>query len=151
MDFAHRLVAAAVGCYQTVFVCAFLVVHVLVNNNSSFISSFYSGTKLNGAWDSGATWNREHTWPKSKSTGSQRDDIMMLRPTAVTENSSRGNKAYGESDGYFNPNTYVGSTGLDLRGDCARIALYCYVRWTENAGQMWGTDGEIESVELLLN
>ena len=122
-----------------------------VNNNSDYISSFYSGTKLNGAWDSGATWNREHTWPQSKSTGDQLNDIMMLRPTAKDENTARSNKAYGESDGYYHPNTEVGSTGLDLRGDCARIMLYCYVRWSENADNMWGTSGVIESVSVLLN
>ena len=122
-----------------------------VNNNSNYISSFYSGTKLNGTWDSGATWNREHTWPKSRSTGSQLNDIMMLRPTAVSENSTRGNTAYGESSGYYNPNSAAGNTGLDLRGDCARIMLYCYVRWSENSGNMWGTDGVMESVDVLLN
>ena len=122
-----------------------------VNNNSSYISSFYSGTRLNGAWDSGATWNREHTWPQSKSTGSQLNDIMMLRPTAVSENSARGNKAYGESSGYYHPNSEAGSTGLDLRGDCARVTLYCYVRWSENAESMWGADGVMESVDVLLS
>ena len=111
-----------------------------VNNNSSYISSFYSGTKLNGTWDSGSTWNREHTWPESKTEekSQQLSDIMMLRPTASTENSARGNKAYGESSGYYNPNSEAGSTGLDLRGDCARIMLYVYVRWSENASSMWG-------------
>ena len=36
MNFAHCLVATTIGCYQTVFVCTFLVVHVFVNNNTSF-------------------------------------------------------------------------------------------------------------------
>ena len=122
-----------------------------VNNNSSYISSFYSGTRISGTWDGGSTWNREHTWPQSKSSGSQLNDIMMLRPTATSENSSRSNKAYGVSDGFFDPNSYVGSTGLNLRGDCARIMLCCYVRWSENAGNMWGSDGVIESLDLLLD
>ena len=122
-----------------------------VNNNSSYISSFYSATQVNGEWDSGATWNREHTWPQSKSTGEQKNDIMMLRPTAVSENSSRGNKAYGESSACFDPNTYAGSLGLNLRGDCARIMLYCYVRWSENASSMWGEDGVMESLDMLLD
>ena len=46
-------------------------------SNSDYISSFYSGIRLNWVWDNGATWNREHTWPKSKSTGDQENDIMM--------------------------------------------------------------------------
>ena len=120
-------------------------------SDSEHISSFYSGIKLNGAWDSGATWNREHTWPKSKASGSQNGDIMMLRPTSVRENSSRGNTAYGESAGFYNPNCEAGNTGLDLRGDCARICLYCYVRWSENAGNMWGRDGVMESLDVLLD
>ena len=118
-------------------------------NNSNHISSFYSGRKLNGAWDN-ATWNREHTWPKSKSTGNQENDIMMLRPTAIQENSGRGNLAYGESAGFYNPNAEANGL-FDLRGDCARICLYCYVRWSENAPQMWGADGVMESLEVLLD
>ena len=120
-------------------------------SNSSYISSFYSGQKLKGAWDGGSTWNREHTWPKSKSTGNQENDIMMLRPTSVQENSTRGNMAYGESAGFYNPNSEAGNTGLDLRGDCARICLYCYVRWSENAGSMWGQSGVMESLDVLLS
>ena len=120
-------------------------------SNSDCISSFYSGIKLNGAWDGGSTWNREHTWPKSKSTGDQENDIMMLRPTSVSENSGRGNLAYGESAGFYNPNAEAGNTGFDLRGDCARICLYCYVRWSENAGSMWGAEGVMESLDVLLD
>ena len=119
-------------------------------SNSANISSFYSGRKLNGAWDSGATWNREHTWPKSKASGSQNNDIMMLRPTASQENSTRGNLAYGESTGFYNPNGEANGL-FDLRGDCARICLYCYVRWSENAGNMWGSSGVMESLDVLLN
>ena len=37
-----------------------------VNNNISYISSFYSATRFDGAWDNGETWNREHVWPNSK-------------------------------------------------------------------------------------
>ena len=120
-------------------------------SDADHISSFYSGIRLNGAWDSGATWNREHTWPKSKASGSQNGDIMMLRPTSVRENSGRGNLAYGESQGFYHPNREAGNTGLDLRGDCARICLYCYVRWSENAGNMWGAEGVMESLDVLLD
>ena len=118
-------------------------------SNSDYISSFYSGVRLKGAWDT-ASWNREHTWPKSKSTGSQENDIMMLRPTAISENSARGNLAYGESGGYYNPNAEAGGR-FDLRGDCARICLYCYVRWSENAENMWGAGGVMESLDVLLD
>ena len=114
-----------------------------LKNDYAHISSFYSGIQLNGAWDSAATWNREHTWPNSKGLGgSDEDDIMMLRPTSVKENSSRGNTAYGQSGSYYDP-------GVAVRGDCARIVLYTYVRWG-NTGKMWGTGGVMENMETLL-
>lgn len=114
-----------------------------VSNNSSKISSFYSGTTLNGNWGSSPSWNREHTWPNSKGLGgSDEDDIMMLRPTATSENSSRGNTAYGESSGYFDP-------GESTRGDVARIVLYVYVRWG-NTNYMWGKSGVMENMNVLL-
>ena len=112
------------------------------------ISSFYSGTSIGPAWDSGATWNREHTWPKSKAPdgSSEENDIMMLRPTAKDENGSRSNTAYGRSSGYFDPN--IGS--YNLHGDVARITLYVYTRWG-NTSYMWGTSGVMESKDVLLD
>ncbi len=118
-----------------------------VSNNYSNISSFYSGKTLTGAWDGGSTWNREHTWPNSKGLGgNDENDIMMLRPTWVQENSSRGNTAYGQSSGYYDPN----GEGQNLRGDCARICLYVYVRWG-NTSYMWGKSGVMESLTVLLD
>lgn len=114
-----------------------------VSNNYSQISSFYSGKTLSGTWDSGKTWNREHTWPNSKGLGgNDENDIMMLRPTSVKENSSRGNTAYGQSGSYYDP-------GESVRGDCARIVLYVYVRWG-NTSNMWGTSGVMENLNVLL-
>ncbi len=127
------------------------------------ISAFYSGEKIGPDWDGGKTWNREHTWPDSKGgSGTHENDIMMLRPEAGNVNSSRNNKAYGVSEGYFNPNT--GS--YNLHGDVARIMLYQYVRWggvTQTADNgtvtytnqalldsMWGESGVIESLDVLL-
>ncbi|MBQ3355881.1 MAG: endonuclease, partial [Oscillospiraceae bacterium] len=117
-----------------------------VNGNYNYISSFYSGMKLNGEWGTG--WNREHTWPNSKGNDNQDNDIMMLRPTSNEENSDRGNDAYGESSGYYDPNK-ESSGALNLRGDCARIVLYCYVRW-ENQSYMWGKSGVMEDLDVLL-
>ena len=127
-----------------------------VMNNSNDISSFYSGDVIQGGkWDGGATWNREHTWPNSKGdkAGNGENDIMMLRPTKKTENGSRGNKAYGEKSGYYDPN----DEGQVLRGDCARIILYQYVRWKctntgskYNPNGIFGTNGVIESLTVLL-
>lgn len=135
-----------------------------IQNNgveTSQISCIYTGILVGPEWDSGRTWNREHTWPQSKSGKKEYDhenDIMMLRPLEKEDNSSRGNKAYGESDGYYDPNH---SDIYDVRGDVARTILYQYVRWgdatftvdgTEHVltDYMWGSDGVFESVDVLL-
>ena len=113
------------------------------------ISSFYSGTLIGPAWGEG-NWNREHTWPDSKGLGgNDENDIMMLRPTSTSENSSRGNTAYGQSSGYYNPNSESGGK-YDLRGDVARIFLYVYVRWG-NTTYAWGKSGVMESVDVMLD
>ena len=119
--------------------------------SSGAISSFYSGKGIGPAWDSGSTWNREHTWPNSKgdASGQGENDIMMLRPTASSENSSRGNKAYGLSSGFYDPNGASGGK-YNLHGDVARILLFVYVRWG-NDERMWGSDGVIESLPILLD
>ena len=131
-------------------------------NGGGKISSFYSGAEIGPDWDGGSTWNREHTWPNSKGLeGSDEDDIMMLRPTASSENSSRGNTAYGRSSGYYDPNNASGGK-YNLHGDVARIFLYVYVRWgiTNGNGEAdsngkayttWGSQGVIESLDVLLD
>ena len=123
-------------------------------NGGGKISSFYSGKAIGPGWGEGESWNKEHTWPNSKGLGgSDEDDIMMIRPTATSENSSRGNDAYGESSGYYNPNSESGGK-YDLRGDVARIFLYVYVRWGNTNGNgsysTWGTRGVMESLDVLL-
>ncbi len=119
---------------------------------SNKISAFYSGKEVGPDWDSGKTWNREHTWPNSKGgSGQNENDIMMLRPETVSSNSSRGNTAYGKSSGYYFPNL---TSTYDVRGDVARIVLYVYVRWgteeQEVLNNMWGSSGVIESKAVLL-
>ena len=114
-------------------------------NGGGKISSFYSGKEIGPSWDGG--WNREHTWPNSKGEGDGENDIIMLRPTSTSENSGRGNKAYGQSSGYYNPNSESGGK-YDLRGDVARIMLYQHVRWSQS--KLWGTSGVMESLSVLL-
>ncbi len=118
--------------------------------NGNVISCFYTKKSIGPNWDSGDTWNREHTWPNSKgdASGNGENDIMMLRPTDSRTNSGRGNKAYGESSGYYDPDKSL-SNGSSVRGDCARIMLYVYTRWG-NTGKMWGKDGVIENLNVLL-
>ena len=116
-----------------------------MSNDPTYVSTLYRGLTVGGAWDSGVSYNQEHVWPQSKCIGSSSTDIgdiMHLRPANPSENSSRGNTAYGESSGYYDP-------GISVRGDCARTVLYMYVRWG-NTANMWGTDGVMESVDILL-
>lgn len=116
-------------------------------NGGGAISSFYSGTSVGPTWD--GSWNREHTWPNSKGLGGDdENDIMMLRPTSYSENTSRGNTAYGSGSSYYDPNEESGGA-YNLHGDVARIALYVYTRWG-NTSYMWGSSGVIESKEVLL-
>jgi len=118
-------------------------------NGGGKISSFYSGASIGPGWGEGGSWNREHTWPNSKGLGGQdENDIMMLRPTTTTENSSRGNEAFGESASYYDPNDESNGK-YNLHGDVARIVLYVYVRWG-NTSYMWGSSGVMESKEVLL-
>ena len=114
----------------------------------STISEFYGGKSLGNQWDSGATWNREHIWPKSKltttnvsnTTIADSSDIMMIRPATSATNSSHSNRAYGIGDGYFDPTPYgVGSFTYDVRGDIARTILYALVQW--------GNEGNLLSKE----
>ena len=129
------------------------------SSNTEKLTCIYCGNEYDAAWPRGGDpWNREHTWPKSKSLdGNDQDvdqvdeeDIMLLRPACMGENTSRSNKAYGSvtNDDYFYPNIEKGKN-YDVRGDLARTMLYVYVRY-ENASYMFGTGGVIESQELLL-
>ena len=118
-------------------------------NNSSNIIGYYDGSSFEGIWDSGATWNREHTWPQSKFKGSYSKgtsipigyDMQSVRPASTSVNSSRGNTAYGEGSSYYDPSeisisnsNYDSKNNGSYRGDCARVILYDYVVY----GQ-WGS------------
>ena len=122
-------------------------------NSGGKISSFYSGKSIGPSWD--GSWNREHTWPNSKgdNNGSGENDIFMLRPTSTSENSSRGNDAYGESGGnYYHPNAESGGQ-YDLRGDVVRIIMFVYVRWQNisgGTGVLYGESGVIQNREIML-
>ena len=92
------------------------------------ILSFYSHTSMDGTWDGGTTYNREHVWPLASSGGLfQRGnddsggggDLHHIRPAAVSENSDRGNQKFGS----FIPPDHA-------KGDCARICMYLYAHYS---------------------
>ena len=112
-------------------------------SNTDYVSTIYRGLYVSSVWNS-AIYNQEHVWPNSKCIGENSTDIgdiMHLRPSNPSENSSRGNLAYGEGTGYYDP-------GMSVRGDVARTVLYMYTRWGNT--NLWGTDGVFESQEILL-
>ena len=118
-----------------------------VGGSSSKIYDFYSSASMSGAWDSGTTWNREHVWCQSLgsfTTSNCGSDMHHLRATDPRLNSTRNNLPFGEVSGsYKTATSNSGKTGgyytssyfepLDaVKGDVARILLYCYVRWGES-------------------
>ena len=112
-------------------------------NNSQNMIYLYTrdSVKKNAA----SSWNREHVWCQSLSNGNWGQteggtDILHLRPTYNSVNSSRGNTPYGDSE-HKTKKTYngmdFGHTGngffepLDcVKGDVARIVMYLWVTYT---------------------
>ena len=53
-------------------------------NTPGNIIGYYDGKSMNGTWDGGATYNREHTWPQSKGANKSipmGHDMQSVRPT----------------------------------------------------------------------
>ena len=142
-------------------------------NKDGYIIGYYNGYSFAGVWDSGSTWNREHTWPQSKGANSSIDmghDMQSVRPARASINSSRSNTAYGEGKSYYdpseisidNPNYKTSNLGT-YRGDCARVIMYDYLMYGEAGGykndyyngnaqllSKLGADGLFESLHIML-
>lgn len=100
-----------------------------------------------------AVWNWEHTWPKSKGTGTMpaKADLHHLFPTRSYVNSARSSEAFGDvtddgsekycddgssSAGSCNGYSYVSKSKSGIfevadqhKGDTARAMLYIYVTY----------------------
>lgn len=114
-----------------------------MNSDTSKVALIYNSQIESSAWNSGNIWNQEHVWPQSKlNSDKQIGDIMHLRPCNPSQNSGRGNTPFGESAKFYDP-------GESVHGDCARTVLYMYVRWGTTSA-MWGSNGVIESLDVLL-
>ena len=137
------------------------------------IIGYYDGKTMDGTWDGGKTYNREHTWPQSKGADKSipmGHDMQSVRPTNKSVNSSRGNDAYGESGAYYDPDdvgikndSYRQENLGSYRGDAARVILYDYLVYGEAGGHKnklyngnaqllnkLGTSGVFESIPVLL-
>ncbi len=119
----------------------------LIYNRESLDISNLGGT-IPG-WDSGVSWNREHTWPRSLgvgSSGADNTDMHMLRPSDPGVNSSRGNKHFGGTFGQ--PYGLASDDGQSVwypgdadAGMVARQMFYAAVRYD-------GSDSSTEDLEL---
>ena len=85
------------------------------------------------------SWNKEHVWPDSRGAGKSGpgSDPQMLRPTASSCNSARGNKFYGVNSNEFDPaRCSIDTKNGDpfplyeaSRGEAARIIFYVAARY----------------------
>lgn len=127
---------------------------------------FYSQLEIDGTWDGGTSWNREHVWPQSNSwftTSGAGSDIHHIRPTDPNTNSTRNNCIYAELT--TSPNVYTSAANGhiltkcsrdgdrfepadEVKGDCARIILYLLVRYPESDD--FNITKVFESMETLL-
>ncbi|MEO0531821.1 MAG: endonuclease, partial [Planctomycetota bacterium] len=101
-------------------------------------------------WDSGNSWNREHTWPRSRgvnSSGPDNSDLHQLRPSDPDINNSRGNLNFGGEFGQqgfgivSDGGTYWYPGDADA-GMIARQQFYMEVRYD-------GSDSSTDNLELL--
>ena len=92
--------------------------------------------------------NKEHVWPSSRGAGETGpgSDPQVIRPALSSENSSRGNKYFGDSSSReFDP----GSLGYPgARGEAARILFYAATRYYDTCGTGGSSKG---SAPLILN
>jgi endonuclease I len=93
----------------------------------------YNGQSVSGAWDAGLTWNREHTWPRSRgigTSGPDNSDLHQLRGSNPSVNSSRGNKPFNSptTSTYWDPDQLDVNDVL-FRGEIARAMFYLDVRY----------------------
>ena len=109
----------------------------------------YSGASVNGTWDNGTTFNREHVWPQSQGTFTTSDagaDLHHIRPENQSVNSARSNYpaawidtatkelTYNNQGTQSYINTSIGEFEPrdEFKGDMARIYFYVACRWGEN-------------------
>jgi endonuclease I len=113
------------------------------------VSAINPGGSIPG-WDSGATWNREHTWPRSRgigSSGPDDSDMFELRPALTSNNGDRGDLNFGGAFGAQSWGTVSdgGQTywypGDADAGMIARQEFYMATRYD-------GTDGSTQNLEI---
>ncbi|MEM9253430.1 MAG: endonuclease, partial [Planctomycetota bacterium] len=108
-------------------------------NDPGNIILVYDGVSVDGDWDSGVTWNREHVWPQSRQPGSASNsstgnlgDPHALRPATPLVNSARSNKPFGfdTTTGSYGSLGSYWFPGDGDKGDIARSIFYSDTRWS---------------------
>lgn len=98
-------------------------------NDPTRMILLYNGHSVDKNWDFGVTWNREHTWPRSRgvdTSGPDNSDLHMLRPVNPSINGARGNEPFGTlNSSYWDPDALGGAD----RGEVARTQFYADVRY----------------------
>ena len=131
-------------------------------NSSNMI---YLYTRDSVTKNAASSWNREHVWPKSLSggnwgTGKGGTDLLHLRPTYNTVNSTRSSRKFANISGdwkSYNGSTY-GKTDsnnqfepLDTaKGDIARIIMYVWVTYVGYYSSMPAITNVFDSYNTLL-
>ena len=132
-------------------------------NHSNMI---YLYTRNSVTKNAASSWNREHVWPQSLSNGNWGKsqggtDILHLRPTYQSTNSSRGNTPYGDinktSPKYYNGMLYGYCANgnevfepLDqVKGDVARTIMYLWTTYN-NSSKPLNILSVFESYDTLL-
>ena len=135
-------------------------------NNPSNMVLFYthnSITKVNSS--SAKNWNREHCWPQNLSnnnwgTSKAGADLLHIRPTYATTNSTRSNLKYGTASsgsvktyngmeygkvdgGYFEPMDFS-------KGDAARIIMYVWTAYKNSYSNLPEITNTFSSYEEMI-
>lgn len=98
-------------------------------DNPGNIILLYTRLSVDGTWDAGATWNREHIWPQSllgesASGTNSASDLHNLMPADPGTNSSRSNKFYDNVT-----STIAYAPPDEVKGDIARALFYMIVMY----------------------
>ena len=110
-------------------------------SNPNNVILMYNRASVRGAWDGGASWNREHVYPQSflgvsasNEVANMASDLQNLKPANASINSSRGNKPFADKPGGGSHGAVSGGyyPGDEDRGDVARSILYMNTCWDLN-------------------
>ncbi len=122
---------------------------ILIYTNQSLNLATITGGTIPG-WDNGVTWNREHTWPRSRQingsgstdTGPDNSDLHLLRPAGSADNGDRGTLNFGGAGTVAGPTGGYYFPGNAHKGDVARGAFYGAVRYDDS-------DANTDDMELV--